>query len=294
MKTFEIDFAGAVSQFERAIKRFKVKKIIYKTIFRGKGLEFDRYRNFEPDDDSDRIDWKASLRANKLLTRQYIEERDLDFYFIVDCSSSMVFGSGNKLKAEYAAEIVAALSHLVLSSDDNAGLVMFSDDIVKVLRPSKSMNQFYLFLKFLSDSELYKNKVDFENVIDYALRTIKSPFSVIVLISDFFHINKNFEKIKLLSTKFETMALMVRDPLDEDLPKLNYQLILQDPHSERQILVDPAIASKSYRENAIKQKRFVENLFKESKVDLLELKTDRSFVIPLVSFLAARARSGGR
>ena len=115
----KVDFAKVVSELERVMKKFKLKRILYRTIFRGKGLEFDRYRDFNPDEDASSIDWKASLKANTLLARQYIEERDLDFYFVVDVSNSMMFGSSDKLKAEYAAEIVAALGHLILNSNDN-------------------------------------------------------------------------------------------------------------------------------------------------------------------------------
>ncbi len=59
------------------------------------------------------------------------------------------------MKAEYAAEFVASLSHLVLGSGDKIGLVMFSDKVVKFLRPARTKNQFALFSKFLGDSSLY-------------------------------------------------------------------------------------------------------------------------------------------
>lgn len=290
-KKFQIDFASAVSQFEQAVKKFQIKKIIYKTIFRGKGLEFDTYRNFEQDDDSTLIDWKASLRANKLLAKQYIEERDLNFYFVVDVSSSMLFGSGKKLKAEYAAEVIAAFSHLILSSGDNVGLVMFCDHDVKVIHPSKNKNQFFLFNKFLSDPYLYGGRISIDKMVDYTTSIINSPFSVVILISDFLHVSPVCERcLKLLGTRFETIAIMVRDPLDESIPSSNYQMVVQDPHSGRQIMIDTSIASKKYEEHVIQQKHFLKNIFLESNIDLLELKTNTNFVIPTVSFLKARAR----
>ena len=89
MRQFNINFSSAVSQFERVIKKFQIKKIVYKTVFRGKGLEFESYRNIEPDDDAMMIDWKASLRADKLLAKQYIEERNLDIFFLLWNSQTM-------------------------------------------------------------------------------------------------------------------------------------------------------------------------------------------------------------
>ena len=65
----KVNFPRAIAEFENAMQKFPVKKILYKNIFRGKGLEFDSYRDFQPDDDASLIDWKASLRSNKILTR---------------------------------------------------------------------------------------------------------------------------------------------------------------------------------------------------------------------------------
>ena len=128
-----INFPRAISQFESAMHKFPVKKILYKSVFRGRGLEFESYRLHGDDDDVSLIDWKASLRANEMLAKQYVEERRLNVYFLVDVSNSMLFGSSDKLKAEFTAEFVASLSHLVVGSGDNIGLVMFSDEVVKII-----------------------------------------------------------------------------------------------------------------------------------------------------------------
>ncbi|MDP2947030.1 MAG: DUF58 domain-containing protein, partial [Nanoarchaeota archaeon] len=152
---FLMNFSRSVNDFESAIRKFPIKKVLYKTIFRGKGLEFDSYKSVSPDDDASTIDWKATLRSNELLAKKYIEERDMNFYFIVDVGSSMLFGSGDKLKAEYAAEIISALSHLVIGTRDKAGLILFSDKVVGVLPPLNSKNQFFLLTRMLSDSDLY-------------------------------------------------------------------------------------------------------------------------------------------
>lgn len=287
---FLVNFPKAIAEFENAIHKFPVKKILYKVIFRGKGLEFDSYRNFSPDDDASFIDWKASLRANELLAKKYIEERDLNVYFLVDVSNSMLFGSTNKLKAEFVAEFVASLSHLVVNSGDNIGLVMFSDDVVKILRPSRSKNQFALFMKFLSDSSLYGGGFDLNKGIEHVLRMVNSPYTVFILVSDFIKIKKDSAReLRLMGSKFETLAVMVRDPLDENLPKTKYQFSVQDPYSGKQMILDPEIAAKMYRHNVVRQKGIMKEMFKHSRIDLLELMTDKGFAISLSTFLKRRA-----
>ncbi len=293
-KKLKIDFASTIGQFERAIKKFRMKRIIYKTIFRGKGLEFDAYRDFLPDDDAEMIDWKASLRANKLLAKQYIEERDFDIYFVVDISNSMLFGSGAELKSEYAGVVIAALSRLILNSDDNVGLVLFNKEIVKFIPPTNSKKQFGLIIRELENFNNYGGDFKIRDVINYLLKVIKNDYSIVFLVSDFIHLDKGLEReLKLLSSRFETVGIMVRDILDEELPKVKEQLILQDPYSNRQILVDPVIAGEKYKQIALKQKRIVQELFKDSNIDLLDLKTNESPVIPMVRFLSQRAKGGG-
>jgi len=291
-----IDVGKAVSQFNKVVKEFKLRKTIYKTIFRGKGLEFDGYRYFdEALDDASMLDWKASLRANKLLAKKYIEERDLSIYFLFDSSSKMLFGSGNKLKAEYASEVVAALSYLIINSNDMPGLIMFSDKIRKFVRPSKSRYQFSLLVSSLSDASLYGGAFDMASAIDVSLKKIKSENPVVFLVSDFISIRKGFEKdLKLMSTRFETIALMIRDSFDDQLPNVNYQMSIQDPETGRQILVDPSTVGKKYQQMALKQKTAVREMFEKTGVDLLELHTNESFVVPLAAFLRARAERGKR
>tara|TARA_Y100000034_G_scaffold136263_1_gene211872 strand:+ start:385 stop:1275 length:891 start_codon:yes stop_codon:yes gene_type:complete len=293
-KKLEMNFGRAVSEFKAAMKDFPIKKTLYRVLFRGRGIEFDSYRKFDSSsEDYTLIDWKASLRANDLLAKQYIEEKDLDIYFVIDASNSMLFGSGKQLKAECVGEMVAALSYVIAESGDNVGLIFFTDKIMQILRPSRGRNQFGLVTKFLSDNKLYGGDFDIRVVIDNILSTINSSYSVFVLISDFIRTHKDCERhLRLLGAKFETMAIMVRDPLDENLPETPYQLIIQDPYSGEQMVIDSALASERYKSHVMKQKLVMKNLFKESKIDLLELDTSINFVLPIVSFL--RKRAGGR
>ncbi|MBU4086722.1 MAG: DUF58 domain-containing protein [Nanoarchaeota archaeon] len=289
-----VDVGKAISQFNQIIKEFKLRKTIYKTVFRGKGLEFDGYRYYDENlDDATILDWKASIRAGRLLAKKYIEERDLNVYFIFDSSNKMLFGSGDKLKAEYASEVVAALSYLIINSEDMPGLIMFSDKMTNLVRPAKSRSQFPLLVKSLSNIDFYGGNFDFAAALEEASKKIKSAYSVIFLVSDFINIKKGFEKsLNILSTRFETVAIMIRDRFDDSLPDAHYQISIQDPESGRQILVDPASIKNRYQQLALKQKNAVKEMFKHSGVDLIELHTYEPFVVPLASFLKSRAERG--
>jgi len=287
---FAVNFPKAIAEFENAMHKFPVKKILYKNIFRGKGLEFDSYRVFQPDDDASLIDWKASLRSNQILAKKYIEERELNVYFLVDVSNSMLFGSGKQLKAEYTAEFVASLSHLILGSGDKIGLVMFNDDVVKVLWPARTKNQFALFSKYLGDASLYGGGFDISKAINHVLQTVKSPYTIFILVSDFIRTKiSDLENLKLMGNRFESLAVMVRDRLDEELPNVNYQFAVQDPYSGKQMVLDPTIARGRYRKRSLSQKENIRDMMKKSRIDLMELSTDKNFVIAVSAFLRGRA-----
>ena len=292
-RKFEMNFGRAVSEFSAAMKRFPIKKTLYRALFRGKGIEFDSYRKFDSNnEDYSMIDWKASLRANDLLARQYIEERDLDIYFVIDASSSMLFGSSTKLKAEYAGEMIAAMSYMIAQSGDNVGLIFFTDKIMNVLHPSRGRNQFGLVTKFLSDITLYGGNFDMRKAIEHILKTITASYSVFVLVSDFIRTHKDCDRhLRLLGARFETMAIMIRDPLDESLPDTPHQIVIQDPYTGEQMLIDSTLAAKRYKAQVLKQKAVMRKLFKDTNIDLLELNTSIQFVLPIVSFL--RERTGG-
>lgn len=284
---FNVNFASAASQFEKIIKDLQKRSLFYKTVFRGKGLEFDSYRNMTSDDDAVMIDWKSSLRANKILVKQYVEERDTEIYFLVDSSSSMLFGSGNKLKAEYAAEIVAVLTHLISNSNDRPGLILFSSEVKKRIVANRSKNQIYLVVDALSNPEYYGGKFNIESAVSYILKTINSKYAVIVIVSDFLNISDE-KALKLLTAKFETFALMVRDPLDEKIPATGFQIMMQDPGSKRQILVDPSVVAEKYAVDVIKKKTELKEKFKSMGIDTFDIHTNESFPVPLATFLKNR------
>lgn len=292
MNKLKIEFEKAVPQFEKALKKFQVRKTIYRSVFRGKGLEFDGYRKFDESDDASMIDWKASLRAGNMLAKQYIEERNLNIYFFIDSSNSMLFGSGKKLKAEYAGEIILSLARLIMNSGDNAGLIMFADKAIKIIQPSRNKNQFFLFLKYLSEPEAYRQRFDFKSALDYSVQNIEKD-SVVIFLSDFLQYRGNLEKeLKLAGLKFDCIAFMIRDVLDDKLPKAGFPIVVQDPASSRQIVVDSAFASKSYERNAFEQKAQVKNNLENAGMNFLELNTSESFVSPIIALLKSQA--GGK
>ena len=285
---FNTDLPSKIAEFEALVNKIFPKKMFYRTLLRGKGLEFDTYRSFGSDEDASLLDWKASIRSNSLLARQYIEERNLNVVFIVDVGENMIFGSGDKLKCEYCTELVAALSHVIVSGGDNVGFILFNDNLVKISPPVASKKQFDILVYNLLDPYLYVGVSDLGSILDRVMETLDPSVSMVILVSDFLRVNdeqkKSFER---LGNIFETIALMVRDPLDKTLPDLDKEVIIEDYNGER-LLINPSLIKKTYESNVQKQTLLVKEIFQKSNIDLLELDTMGDFVPSLANFLKRR------
>ena len=118
----------------------------------------------------------------------------------------------------------------------------------------------------------------------------ESPYTIFVLVSDFISLKRNsFDSLKLMGTRYESVAAMVRDEFDENLPDLNYQFAVQDPYSGRQMILDPVIARDKYRKNVASHKKVVHSIMKDSRIDMIELVTSENFVKRVSGFLRGRA-----
>ncbi len=290
-----VDIPGSITELQLVIKEFEIKAKLYRNLFRGKGLEFDGYQTYYPKDDAASIDWKASVRANKLLMKHYKEERNLKIIFAVDVSEHMVFGSTAKLKCEYATEVLTSLAYLIISSGDNIGFILFNDKVLDYVMPSKGLKQFELFADALSNARNYGGKSDINNVIKFILNYLDESTSAVILLSDFIKLKEDAkENFKILSKKFEVMALMVKDPLDKTLPDISAEVVIEDPLSGGQMLINPKLAKKSYEKYALEQENLVKKIFTEANIDLLSLMTDKLFVPALAEFLRGRVKRKSR
>jgi len=288
-RRLNLDIPGSVAEFESLIRKVLPRNIIYQLVH-GKGLEFDGYRDFYPDEDASNIDWKATVRAGKTLARKYIEERDLKIMFLIDVSDNMIFGSTEKLKCEYAAELVAALAHVILISGDRVGFAFFNDRVVKMRPPSLGDKQFNILIQELSDPLNYGGKSDMNSVLGELLSTLDKSTSMVFIISDFININEiNKSNLELMSALFETIAINVRDPLDGTLPDIDKEVAIENPITGDRLLVNPKIARAEYEFNAQMQLSMVKGIFRNSDIDFSEFLTSEHFSLNLAEFLKERA-----
>ncbi len=261
----------------------------YLSAFKGRGLEFTGFKEYSQSDDATSIDWKVSLRAQKLLVRELIEERNLHVLFLFDVSSSMSFASVEKLKNEYSAELIAILSFAILGAGDSVGLIMFTDKIVKYIQPNLGNRQYYLIMKALSDPKLYDGKVDIMKAINFVSGVAKTR-SIVILISDFIGLKGDWKRsLSMIGTRCEIIGVMVRDPGDDFMPDVG-QVVVSDPFSEKEVVVNTSRIRKEYNTFAKRQVEETEEIFRKIGADFVHLTTDKSFVKPMTELFRKRKR----
>lgn len=287
-----LDIAGRVSELETLLRQVLPRNIMWRVVL-GRGLEFDGFRDYGFSDDASNIDWKASVRSNRMLVKKYIEERDRKFMFFIDVGENMIFGSTEKLKCEFAAEMSCALAHLILTGGDRVGFVLYNDKVVKSKNPSLGFSVFDVMSYELGESSNYGGISNLRNILDIYLQTLSDDLSLVFLISDFINFDKSYrEKLESLSNRFETIAIILRDPLDKKLPSINKEVIIEDPKSGQKLLINPRVSKNIYETNALRQLKFVKSTFKDLGIDFLEISTEDLFAEKIAQFLRERVEGG--
>jgi uncharacterized protein (DUF58 family) len=260
----------------------------YKSAFKGTGLDFEGFRPYQMNDDSKLIDWKASLRSPNLLIKEFREERNLNVYFLLDVSSSMIFGSGEKLKTQFGAEVIASIAYSSMENDDSVGFGMFNDKMIRWLRPKTGEENYYSMLGFLSNNKLYGGEYDLGKALDFVLQILDGG-SVLFIVSDFIGLKGDWEsKLKVVSSKFDVIALMIRDPRDRVLPETVGDVVISNPYGSGKIALNPKSINKKYVGYVKQQEYQLKEMFKRTGADFLDLSTDKDFVNPLVELFARR------
>lgn len=286
VKQLKLNLKPMLKKFEVFVKRNMTSDLTggYMTAIKGRGLEFEGFRPYSINDDASQIDWKATLKSQQTLVKRYVEERSLNVLFVFDVSNSMLFASTEKLKAEYAAELISSISFAALRTGDYVGLIMFNERIVCVVPGMMGTKQYYTIISKLSDPQLYGGGIDFASALRFMTGYIAKRAMVIV-VSDFLGLKGDWEREMILaSEKFDLLAIMIRDPHDLTIPAGIGQIVIQDPFSEDQMVISSSAAKGAFEKTAAEQKHKLLEIFKRHRVPVLELATDQPFVNPVTNF----------
>ncbi|MCZ6679474.1 MAG: DUF58 domain-containing protein [Candidatus Poribacteria bacterium] len=260
----------------------------YESVFKGRGMEFDEVREYQPGDEIRTIDWNVTARMGQPYIKKYVEERELVMMLLVDTSASADFGTHQQTKAEIAAEISALLAFSAIKNNDKVGLICFTDDVELFVPPRKGKKHVLRVVREILYFEPHQRTTNLNAALEYVDRVLRRR-SVVFLISDFK--DHGYEKhLQVTSKRHDLIAITIEDAREEVLPDVGL-IELEDAETGEVILLDTrdVRTREMYRQlnqNAIEARR---KYFRSNKIDSIEIRTDRSYVEPLIRFFQQRA-----
>jgi uncharacterized protein (DUF58 family) len=258
----------------------------YHSIFKGQGIEFSESREYQVGDDVRTIDWKVTARFDQPYIKEFIEERDLYVYFVLDMSGSSSFGNTIS-KRKKALEIVASLMFAASQNNDNVGVFLFTDTIEMFIPARKGRKHMLKAISRIIGFQPHSTKTDLYSSLGYISKVIKKR-SIIFIISDFFD-EDYVHPIKILKNKHDVIALRIIDKREQEIPDIGL-IELEDEETGEQILVDTSDEEfrQTYRENLQAYEEALFHTLRKIKVDVVNILTDEPFEIPLKKFFKLR------
>lgn len=263
----------------------------YESVFKGQGITFDEVREYQPGDEIRTIDWNVTARMGNAYIKKFVEERELVMMLIVDMSASTTFGSITETKAEVAAEIAALLAFAAIRNNDKVGLMCFTDSVEHYVAPGKGKRHVLRVVRDILRFQPEHNRTDISEALTFADRVLK-PHSLIFLISDFK--DTGYQKqLRITSKRHSLIAITLQDRREVEIPNVGL-IELQDSETGELIIVDTRSpeARQLYVQYNRKSDAERQQAFKASKVDFIDIRTDESYVSPLIRFFRQRAARG--
>lgn len=261
----------------------------YRSVFRGRGMEFDEVREYQPGDDIRTIDWNVTARAGAPFIKRFSEERELTVLFLVDISASGAFGSGNQSKLDVMIEMAALLMFSALKNNDKVGLQMFADEVHSFYPPRKGKGNVLRLIREMLAVDPVRKETNLEAALQY-LNRIQKRRAVVFLISDF-QTEASRKALAISNGRHDLVAITVVDPREQALPDVGF-ITLQDAESGEVIEVDtrhPQVRELFAMQAAERSESLTSGL-RRAGVDQLAINTAEPYATSLRRFFESRER----
>ena len=262
----------------------------YHSVFKGQGIEFSEVREYVPGDDIRLIDRNVSARMLHPYVKIFHEERELTVVFLVDQSGSTLFGSGEKNRAEVAAELGAVLAFSAISNNDKVGCLLFAEKAEKWIPPHKGRRHALRVVREV----LYGRPSETRTSLSAALETVTKVLkrrSIIFLVSDF--LDDGYESaLQVAARRHEVVPLVLVDPAERKLPSVGLVELEDLETGERRVVdtADPAVRAAHERAWQRMEQVDLPGRFRRAAVMPIFLPMDGDYIEPLFRYFQRRIR----
>lgn len=265
-----------------------MKSGAYRSRFRGGGIEFSEVREYTAGDDARRIDWNASARYNDLFVKEFVDEKELNVYVVIDLSASNDFGF-IKSKKDLGFEVAASLMFSALKNNDRVGIGLFTDSLEKFIPVKKSKKHMMIILKQLLDYNTKSIKTDIFRSLSELQKNLTQR-SVIFVVSDF--ISDSFVKpLKFLKFKHQIVLINISDIRETEIPEIGHTY-LEDAETGEQILVNTSDKKFQEQYSILIKKTRDKNEYEMKKmgIDFLNLSNEEPFDVTFNRYIRNKSR----
>ncbi|HET6668496.1 MAG TPA: DUF58 domain-containing protein [Intrasporangium sp.] len=265
----------------------------YRSLFRGMGLDFTDLREYEPGDDLRHIEWNVTARLDTPFVREYVEDREITTWLLLDLSPSMAFGPVARQKGLIVAEVATTIAHVLSRGGSRVGAVLFDTGVRTVIPPASGRNQVLRIAKAVLDNREVAGtgSVTDLGALFRATAGLARRRSLVIVVSDFISAEGWERPLALLARRHEIVALQVTDPRESELPDVG-SIYVEDAETGEQIFVDTSDAGfrRRLRDAAVERQETLEGEAQRAGVDLHRVSTDDDLVRVLVRVSELRRR----
>ena len=266
----------------------------YRTLFYGYGMDFADLREYQPEDDIRYIDWNVTARMNTPYVRQYVEDREITAWFLLDLSPSIDFGTVQSLKRNVLIDFVTTLARVLTRHGNRVGAIFYDSHVEKMI-PARGgrIQVLRLANDLLKQPQL--PRAPFTNLnplLEGGLYSFRKR-SLVFVISDFICAPGWERTLNLLNQRHEVLTVRLWDPREIELPDMG-MVVMEDAETGEQMFVDTHDRKfrQRFEEAARQREAELGQAFKRAGVDALALSTEDDLVQAIVRFANLRRRQG--
>ena len=245
----------------------------YLSRFKGRGMEFDEVRLYQPGDDIRSIDWRVTARTGKTHTKLYREERERPVFISVDYRAAMQFATRGVFKSVQAAKLAALIAWLAQHDGDRVGGQVFSDKACLELKPQNGKHAVLrLFNTLVNFDYARQQDFSFEHVVSRLIQHAR-PGSLVYILSDFRGFNhKARNYLTKLAKHCDVVLILIYDPLEAHLPeKGRYRFT----NEEKDIFIDTSDQQRvsQYQHKFIQRQHDLEDFSRQLNLKFIRCST---------------------
>jgi uncharacterized protein (DUF58 family) len=265
----------------------------YTSAFKGRGMEFEDVREYQPGDEVRSIDWNVTARMQFPYVKNFREERELTVMLVVDLSRSGDFGSGLKSKRRLLAEIAALLALSAVQNNDRVGLLLFTDRVEKFLPPKKGLSHALRLIRELLAHPPVGRGTDLSGALAY-LGRIQKRRGICFVLSDFMTADAS-QQLTLTAQRHDLISVCITDPKEMEFPKVGLVEIV-DLESGRRRLIDTSRREGREKLRHAAQERIskLKQLMDRIGGGFIDLQTNGDHLLALRTCFAQRERGKRR